>query len=123
MLTEEQIKERIEKALRSGGDTLTLSDVIEGLQAGRYQIFWNAHGVCVTQIVVTPRHRYLDCFVVAGELPGVMDLHPQVEAFAKANQCEWMETTARFGWRRVLPRFGWRPVKTLFVKEIPQEAA
>jgi hypothetical protein len=118
MLTEDDLKDRIAKALKSGGDTLALEDVVIGLQEGRFQMFWNEHGCCICQVVQTPRWRYLDCFVVAGELPGVMDLQPQVEAHARSQGCRWMETTARAGWKKVLPSFGWKPKKILFVKEL-----
>lgn len=118
MLEPAQKLERIAKALESGGCTHSLQDVLGGLREGRFQIFDNDHGVCISEIIQTPQCRYLNCFVVAGQLPGVMELHNEVEEFAKANDCKWLETTARLGWEKVLPGFGWKKARVVFIREV-----
>lgn len=117
-LPPEEIIQRIKKALHHGGDTHTWEDVCQGLVEGKFQIFWNDYGVCITEIMVSPRTKYLNAFIVAGKLPGVMDLQEQVENFAREQSCKFMLTTARHGWKKVLPNYGWKPTKTVFAKKI-----
>jgi hypothetical protein len=107
-LPPEEIIRRIEEALRYGGDCYSWDDVREGLLTGKFQMFWNDYGVCITEIIAAPQKRYLHCFVVAGELPGVMQLQDQVIGHALTNSCEFMTTTGRVGWEMVLPKYGWK---------------
>ncbi|CAB4124564.1 hypothetical protein UFOVP62_12 [uncultured Caudovirales phage] len=112
-LPPEEIIKRVEKALRNGGDCYSWEDVREALLLGKFQLFWNEHGVCITEIKTTPRKRYLHCFVVAGEMPGVMELQDQVIQHALTSSCEFMTTAGRVGWERVLPKFGWRKTQAV----------
>jgi hypothetical protein len=115
--SEEKIR-RIKKALHYGGDTHTWEDVREGIIEGRFQVFDNDHGVCITEIMEGPRKRYLHCWIVAGELPGVMELHKEVERHGLTNDCPYMTTVGRRGWETVLPKYGWRRTGTMFKKEL-----
>ncbi len=117
-LPPEEIIRRIEIALAEGGGTHTWEDMKEGLIKGDLQIFWNEHGACITEIIQTPQLRYLHCWIVAGELPGVMDLQDQVERHALSSTCEYMETKGRLGWEKVLPDYGWKKSMTVFTKKI-----
>ena len=116
MLPPDEIIARIEKALVHGGETHTWEDIRTGIIEGRFQIFWNEHGACVTQICTPPQKRYLNCFVVAGELPGVMDLSQEVEDFGRSMGCQFMTTSARMGWKKVLPNYGWKESQVVFTK-------
>lgn len=113
-LPPDEIIRRIEKALVYGGGTHTLEDVRQGLIEGKFQIFWNEHGVCITEIIQSPQSRHLHCFLVAGELPGVMELQEQVIRHAITNSCAYMTTAGRFGWQKVLPKFGWKKAHIAF---------
>lgn len=117
-LPPDEIIARIRKALKKGGDAYSWEDVSAGLVAGRFQLFWNAHGVCITEIVQAPRKRYLHAFVVAGELPGVMDLHGDVERHAVASGCAYMTTNGRMGWQSVLPKYGWKKHSVTFLYDL-----
>lgn len=112
------IIQKIKKALHHGGDTHTWEDVQEGIVEGKYQIFWNDWGACITQVVQEPQCRYLNCFIVAGKLPEVMSLHDEVERFALIQNCKYMTTSARQGWGKVLPAHGWKKTRVVFVKEL-----
>ena len=116
MLPPDEIIARIEKALVHGGETHTWEDIRIGLMEGHYQIFWNDHGACITQVCKTPQLLYLDCFVVAGELPGVMNLSQEVENYGKSMGCKFMTTSARMGWKKVLPNYGWKEKRVVFTK-------
>lgn len=117
-LPTEEIIRRIKVALKKGGDTHSWEDIQQGLVEGRYQIFHNDHGVCITEIIHAPKCRYLNCFVVAGKLPEVMELHNQVEFFGLTQHCKYMLTSARPGWQTVLPKFGWKKSQVVFTKAI-----
>ena len=117
-LTPEQKMVKIAKALKRGGGTHTLQDVLDGLLAGKYQLFENDDGVCITEIMEAPQGRYLHCWIVAGRLPGVMQLSDAVERHALTNSCRYMTTSGRFGWKTVLPHFGWKPSQIVFTKEV-----
>jgi len=117
-LPPEEIIKRIKKALMIGGDTHSWDDVREGLIEGKYQIFWNDHGACISEVIDAPKRRYMNIFVVAGELPGVMDLQDEVENHAITMGCSYMMTSARMGWKKVLPGYGWKESRAVFVREI-----
>jgi hypothetical protein len=117
-LTDDQIKQRISQALEHGGGTYELDDIVDGLHKGQFQIFWNDHGVCITEIVNGPRRSYLNCLVVAGELPGVMELQSKIDEFAHQMGCAFMMTTARLGWQKVLPQFGWDKTSVVFTRPV-----
>ena len=117
-LTPEEKMEKIRRALKRGGGTHSLQDVLDGLLEGRYQLFENDDGVCITEIMEAPKGRYLHCWIVAGRLPGVMQLQEAVERHALTNNCRFMSTAGRFGWKTVLPQYGWKPSQIVFVKEV-----
>lgn len=117
-LPPDEIIRRVEKALRLGGGTHEWEDVRIKLMEGRMQLFWNDHGVCITEVVQAPQCRFLNAFVVAGELPGVMDLHDEVERHAITQGCKFMTTSARKGWKKVLPAYGWKDSRTVFVRDL-----
>lgn len=116
-LAPEDIIARIEKALAIDG-THTWADLRERLLSGQAQVFWNDHGVWIVEVIQTPQKRYLNAWVVAGELPGVMDLQPQVIAFAKEMGCERVVARARFGWKHVARAHGWQEEAMVISHEV-----
>lgn len=117
-LPPEEIIRRVKIALNKAGDTHTWEDVVKGLKAGTFQIFWNAHGCAITEIINFPTKRALHCWITAGELPGVMELQDQVIDHARKHDCALMTTTARKGWRAVLPQYGWKEDAVMFTREV-----
>lgn len=79
-------------------------DCIRMLKAGEAQIFQNDHGCWITQIVETKLVKSCHVWVVAGELPGVLELEPQVEAFARENGCTLMTSICRYGYGRKIAK-------------------
>ena len=106
-VTPDLLQQRISRALARDG-AFTLDHVKDRLRDGRAQIFWNDHGAWITEIVDTPLKRSLNVWVVAGELPAVMDLQPKVLDFAAAEGCADMYATARFGRKHVARAHGWK---------------
>ncbi len=109
---------KIARALKRSGGTHSLQDVLEGLLKGKYQLFENDDGVCITEIMEAPKGRYLHCWIVAGRLPEVMQLQDAVERHALTNSCRFMSTSGRFGWKAVLPHYGWKQSQIVFTKEL-----
>jgi hypothetical protein len=108
MLSKAQIVERIKKALARDG-THTLADLFELLQSGAARMFSNQHGCVITEIISSPRKRWLNIWLVAGELPGVLKLQDQVIEYARSRGCEYLTTSARTGWTRTLSdQMGWK---------------
>lgn len=114
----DQIIARIRKALRHGGETHTWEDLQEGIITGRYQIFWNDDGACITEIIDNPQLRYLNVFIVAGRFPGVMKLDDEMENFGRIHNCKFMTGSGRQGWQKVLEKSRWKKKRIVFVKEI-----
>jgi hypothetical protein len=99
--------ERLEKALKLGGNTHTVEDVVEAIKTGGMQCWWNDRAMVVTEVVQYPRGRALNVFLAAGWLEDVMSLQPQIEDFGRNQGCQSMHMRGRKGWRRVLPKHGW----------------
>jgi hypothetical protein len=117
----EEIIERIKKALAIDG-THTWEDVREMLVIGAAQIFWNEHGCWITQMAVFPRKRVLNVWIVAGELPEVMELQKQVERYALTMSCDAITvTSARFGWKHIAKEHGWEEHGMMLYKPVTGE--
>ncbi len=117
-LTPDQRIGLIKKALHYAGDYDTWEDVLQGLTEGRYQIFENNDGSIITEIIQRPKKRYLNCWILGGRLPGVLDLVPAMERHAADNNCAELMAFGRRGWDRVLPQRGWKITGSAFLKEI-----
>lgn len=113
-LPPDEIIRRIEKALKTGGETHTWEDIRQGLQTGAYQMFWNDGGVLITQIHTHPQCRTLHCFVAAGDMVAVLELQKQMVDFAVTQSCKFITAVGRLGWEKVLPHRGWKKKFTAF---------
>lgn len=116
-LTPDQKIARIKKALHYAGDYHTWDDVVDKLEIGHAQIFDGDDGCIITEIIQLPRKRYLNCWLLGGRLPEVLDLVPAMERHALANDCTELMAFGRRGWDRVLPQRGWKITGSTFSKE------
>jgi hypothetical protein len=117
-LPSEEIIRRIEAALAIDG-THMWEDVREMLIDGRCQIFWNEHGAWITELLLYPRKRVLNVWIVAGQLPEVMMLQQQVMDFALTQTCDIvMVKGARFGWKDIAREYGWREHALMLVHDV-----
>ena len=116
MTDEEQIN-KIKKALALDG-AWTWDDCMRFLNEGRWQIFYNVSGTWITELIHTPNKKWLNVVVVAGELPGCMDLQNEVEEFAKKHNCTEITAVARLGWRDVSKNWGWKTTSMVIKKEL-----
>ena len=108
----------IEAALEHGGNTHTFEDVKQGILEGRMQLWPAEDGCCVTEIVVYPRKKVLSGFLAGGDLSRVIDMIPDIEAWAVAHGCAAAEITGRRGWVRAFGPIGYREAATNIRKEL-----
>ena len=107
----------IDAALEYSGGTHIFEDVVHGIATGKMQLWPTPKGCIVTEIVVYPRKKVLNVFLGGGELEQIMDMHKDVIAWAKAQDCEALTMHGRFGWKKVLEPMGWKLLHSHFVKE------
>lgn len=98
----------MQKALKLGGHTHTLEDVIGALERGEMQAHYNDRAIIITEIAQTPRRRFLHVFLSAGELEGVIELADRLKDFAKQNGCEFARACVRPGMEGPLTQAGWK---------------
>jgi hypothetical protein len=112
----------LEKALKQGGSVYASEDIFDALLSGKMQAFYNDDATVITEIVQFPRARYLQVIICIGKLDAVMDLHPKVIDFAKANACKYMISSGRKGWTPFVKRKGWKHVWNGFRYDIEDGA-
>lgn len=107
----------IEAALEYSGGTHDFMDVVEGLYRGTMQLWPTPKGCLVTEIVVYPKKKMLNVFLGGGELDQILEMHTDVIEWAKAQGCEGLTMTGRFGWKKPLKKHGWKTLHSSYVKE------
>lgn len=108
----------IAAALEYSRGTHTVDDVVDGIKAGRLQLWPSDAGCLVTEFVEYPRKRVLNVFLGAGDMARLKDMHDSVLAFAKANGCGAVTISGRPGWARVWKSAGFEPTHMTLEKEI-----
>ncbi len=67
----------------------------------------NIEAVCVTEIIRYPRKRFANVLILTGRnrerWQGLYQ--SSIEAWAKAESCDGVESLARLGWQRVFPDY------------------
>ena len=102
----------------------TFDDCIRMLHSGEAHIFQSDHGCWIVQIVESKLVKSCHVWVVAGELPGVLDLEPLVEAFARENGCTIMTSICRYGYgKRIAKERNWTITGLSVEKPIPPAPA
>lgn len=114
----ERCRDWIEAALEYSGGTHDFIDVAEGIYKGSMQLWPTPRGCIVTEIVVYPRKKVLNVFLGGGELDQILEMHEDVVAWAKAQDCKALTMHGRFGWKKPLAEYGCKPMHMSFIKEI-----
>jgi len=114
-------KEWIQSALNKGGDTHNFKDVVDGVLSGKMQLWLNANGCAVTELVVYPNKKVLHVFLAGGDkgqgIKQVTDMHDDAVEWGKQQGCVGMTVTGRKGWKKVLTSKGWPEQFTTLLKE------
>jgi hypothetical protein len=109
MLSSEEKRARLQKALDYGGNTHTLQDVIDLVRSGQAQFWENGDGAVVTELHEYPRLKAVSFWLMSGTIPDCMALEDDILAWAKAEGCTMAVSVGRRGWGRVAYHTGWRP--------------
>lgn len=120
MLSEQELRKRLQDALDFAGNPYTVEEVAQNVKTGAMQAFHNDQAFVVTQVEIVGKLKILNVFAVCGELAHVMSLQPDIEGFAKAQECSALTAHGRKGWGAYLPQFGWKPHSVLWVHELSE---
>jgi hypothetical protein len=109
LLSDTEKRARIEKALRLGGNTHAVEDIVDLVRNRRAQLWENDGGVVVTEVNAYPRKKAVHLWLIAGRMADCLALEPEIEAWAIGQGCTIATAQGRRGWERFGPRLGWRP--------------
>lgn len=120
MTNEEKVK-RFEKALKQAGNTHAIPDVIQRINEHKAVCWTNGDSIVVTEVLVFPRLRACNYWIVCGDLFECAELQPSIDAWARGEGCTVATATGRMGWLRLSQTpFGsdWKAKGIKFVKEL-----
>jgi len=107
-------------ALSHGGETYTLGDVADLIDAGKAQVWRADRAMIVTQINDAPRKRVLHFWLATGKLKDVITLSEEVIEWGRTKGCTMATLSGRRGWVKALADHGWSEQLTVMGREIPQ---
>ena len=120
MTSQEKLR-RFEKALRQAGDTHTIDDVLERVRERKAVCWPHGDSVIVTEVLVFPRLRACNYWIVSGTLDECAAMQPDIDQWARSEGCSIATATGRMGWLR-LQRSpigqDWKPAGIKFVKDL-----
>ena len=122
MTSEEKVR-RFERALKQGGGTHSIADVLDVLGQHKAKCWPSASGdsVIVTEVLVFPQMRVCNYWIVSGKLDEVAGMQPEIDAWARAEGCSVAIATGRMGWLRLSQTplgADWKPVGVKFAREL-----
>ena len=82
-LTNEQKVRRFEKALAQAGNTHSISDVMQRIEQNRACCWTNGDSVVVTEVLMFPRLRAVNYWLVSGKLQECAALQPDIDAWQR----------------------------------------
>jgi hypothetical protein len=106
------------RALRAGGDTHTVEDILIEINAGKKQSFVHGSTWAITQVLDFPRKRVLELFMVVGKGCELALLEDRIVQFAKDIGADFIRTQGRTGWRKRAKEMGWEHTHSNFVKRV-----
>lgn len=112
-----KLEKRLAKALALGGNTHTIDDIYQAIARGTMQCFVKGDSFVITEVINAPQKRFLNIFLIVGDL-SVLELHEDVEAFAKQAGCDFMQAYGRPGWKPKIKSLGWKPDRIVFRRNI-----
>lgn len=115
----DKLQKRLERALKLAGDTHTIEDIQQAIARGTMQCFVRGDSFCITEVINAPRKRYLNIFMIVGEL-SILDIHDDILAFAREAGCDFLQAYGRFGWKPVVEKLGWKAEQIVFRHKIGQ---
>ena len=97
-MTNEEKLRRFEKALAYANNTHTVADVMDRVRENRAACWPNGDSVIVTEVIVFPRLRAVNYWIVSGTLRECAELQPDIDAWAIEQGCSLAIASGRMGW-------------------------
>lgn len=115
---------RFEKALKQGGGTHSIADVMDRVRDNRAVCWTNGDSVVITEVIVNPRLRALNYWLTSGDLYECAELQPAIDAWGVEQGCSVATAIGRMGWLRLSRTpmgSDWKPVGVKFTKKLTHE--
>jgi hypothetical protein len=114
---------RMQIALEYGGNTHSVSDIIELLHARRARLFENEDACIVAEMHNFPQYKAVHFWLLFGELRHVLALEHEVLPWGIEQGATVATACGRPGWGRVAAPTGWRPTPNMshFHKRLVRE--
>lgn len=110
--------EGLVKALRIGGDTHGVEDVLAQIEKGEAKLWIAPDALIITEVHDAPRCRELRFWIATGDLPAVLELQEEVLAWGKEQGCTRAVFTGRRGWVKALRGSGWEEIMVVMGREL-----
>lgn len=120
-VTSEEKVRRFERALAQAGNTHTIGDVMDRVRDNRAVCWTNGDSVVITEVIVNPRLRACNYWIVSGRLEECAELQRDIDAWARGEGCSVATATGRMGWLRLSKTAlgsDWTPAGVKFVKRL-----
>lgn len=109
---------QLQRALRDGGGTHEVCDILAELAAGTMQSFTVNDSWAVTRLVRCPRKVVVEIFLVVGDDADMPELEAHVRGFARTQGATMLRAMGREGWARRAPERGWILGPRLYITEV-----
>jgi hypothetical protein len=107
--------QKLARTLDRMGGVYSVSDILEGIAAGRMQSFADGDSWAVTQVVDYPRARVMDIIAAVGDLGACRRLHDRILEYAARNDITFVQAYGRRGWARDALSRGWKVRTTSYL--------
>ena len=91
----------VQKALETA-DEYSIGDVLHFAYTGQWQVWHTDKSVAFTRIARYPEHTTCVLVLAAGDLEDIAEYEPRICAWAKKQDCKYMEIFGRRGWQKAL---------------------
>ena len=111
---------QLEKALVLGGETYTLDDLADRIDAGQAKAWTEGDSVLIAEVLAFPQQLVVNFWIAAGDLEVIRRIARRAEDHYRALGCTRATFTGRRGWARspLVTEDGWRPILQTFQKEL-----
>ena len=114
----QRCKHWIEAALVYARGTHLIEDVEAGIANGTYQFWPGERSAIVSEIIVYPRLKALNFWLIGGDLSELKEMEPIVVAWAKTQGCTRFMGVGRWGMQRAFRSQGYEPWWFAIAKDI-----
>lgn len=108
-----KLEKEVNAALAFSGNTHYITDVLDGMQDGSFQAWYNTKAVLFTELLVFPRAKAINFFLAAGNKEELIKFIPRVLDYGFKEGCDRAYIQGgRRGWVKELEKLGWLEAST-----------